>query len=118
MLRYKVINKGNSPWGQIDQVIKYSRGFSFVSTPSHGGFRITKKVLAEYCLDHEDVSKHAGIEQGNYVFFEEDCAWCLLFFESPRLLQLYCEKTSKDPESLFQLCKKQSEYFYPKYFQN
>jgi uncharacterized protein DUF7007 len=38
----------NTPWGKSDSKITLTRGISFVTTPSHGGFAVTPNAALEY----------------------------------------------------------------------
>lgn len=68
----------NTPWGKSDNKITYSRGISFVSTPSHGGFAITKKVAGKLL---SPAAQHRGESYGGYLFFGEDTAAYIILFE-------------------------------------
>lgn len=60
----------NTPWGKSDSTTKVMRGLSFVTTPSHGGFMITRKLASEI------LSQAAILEGricGQYLAYEEDC---------------------------------------------
>ena len=69
-----------SPWGTVQSEEKYGRGLTFVSTPSHGGFMISKGV-AERRLS--DAAMSLGWVYGSYLCYEEDCAACIVMFELP-----------------------------------
>lgn len=107
----------NSPWGRIDYVTKYMRGVSFVSTPSHGGFRVTLKALREYSIDFEYLLSKA-IVIGNYAYFEEDCNAQLYLFDSPVVLKKLAEMSGQDADKLFNNCKESVEYWHKDYFNN
>lgn len=68
----------NSPWGQIDRVEKLIRGVAFVSTPGHGGIRVSKGV-ADARLSLE--AREEAIYQNDYYWFEEDCQYAIPLFE-------------------------------------
>ena len=66
-------DKTNSPWGHIDNTEKTPiSGVTFVSTPSHGGYRVTVKRAKEMHPALFDLGIDYG---GRYYWFEEDCDW-------------------------------------------
>lgn len=69
-----------SPWGTVQSEEKYGRGITFVSTPSHGGFMISKGVARARL---SDAARANGWPYGGYLCFEEDCAACIVMFEIP-----------------------------------
>ena len=73
----------SSPWGQIDHVEKVFCGVSFVSTPSHGGLRISRS-WAEKNLTKEALAE-ASDWDNNYFWYEEDCDWAIPVFEHPEI---------------------------------
>ena len=58
-----------SPWGQIDEEVFIIPGIDLVSTPSHGGARVTREAVM--LLSPE--ARKCGFRDGGYVWFEEDC---------------------------------------------
>lgn len=54
---------GRSPWGKIDHVTEIAEGVWFVSTPGHGGFKLSRKRQNE-------MPKTLKREKG---WYEEDC---------------------------------------------
>jgi hypothetical protein len=106
----------SSPWGRIDQVEKITVGISFVSTPSHGGLRVSKRALNKYAINPELITKLGGIEISNYVFFEEDCAQFLFLLDAPEILKLDALKRGLNPDDMFQTAKKIVENWIPDYF--
>lgn len=77
-----------SPWGQIDHVSRLFRGASIVSTPGHGGLRLGR-AFAEKELP--SIALKYAIRQGEYYFFEEDCAWSVAVYYSVKLMEIYRE---------------------------
>lgn len=73
----------NSPWGIIDNVDYIADGIDFVSTPSHGGLRLSKDAITLLSEHARGSSKKVG----EYYFFEEDCDWALVAFELPHLFR-------------------------------
>lgn len=77
--------KMSTPWGQSDYKIEYQRGLFRINTPGHGGIAVSKGLAAK--ILSEKAIKLAGIVQGGYVFFEEDCAVCVAALDSPLILE-------------------------------
>ena len=70
-----------SPWGQIDHIQKTDkRGVCMVSTPSHGGLRLSKGVVEKELP--ENIRTKYGRLYGNYYFFEEDAEWAIPVYVS------------------------------------
>lgn len=105
-----------SPWGKIDSVTKIVNGISFVSTPSHGGLRVSLKALNDYACDAEYLKNHA-IPMGYYLFFEEDCNAPLALFDMPRVLDKYAKLQGLDADKLFEDFKKSVKRWHSDYFE-
>lgn len=105
-----------SPWGKVHSVVKYIPGFSFVNTPSHGGFRITEKVLKFHTDDADKVIKLGGSKCGKYIFFEEDCAWALLLDNSPELLNIVAEIEKRDVIKFKEVVKHTSRRWFKEFY--
>jgi hypothetical protein len=81
----------NTPWGKSDSVTRLERGVSWVGTPSHGGLAITAtaamKALTSKAINIALESIHGtalvNLPKSGYVFFEEDCAYAIAFYEHP-----------------------------------
>lgn len=75
---FKESYKGYSPWGGIQHSDVVVRGLKAVSTAGHGGYMVTKnfanKHLSDACIK-------LGDEYGNYLCYEEDCAWAILAYD-------------------------------------
>lgn len=69
-----------TPWGKSDSIIKIERGVSWVRTPSHGGLAITR--MAAVSLLSQEARAQAE-RYGSYLFFEEDSAYAIAFYEHP-----------------------------------
>jgi hypothetical protein len=65
-------------WGEINKVYKIHRGLSWLSCSGHGGFRVSK-VYAEKNLSLAALKR--GLWEGNYIYFEEDCASYIIMLE-------------------------------------
>jgi hypothetical protein len=80
-----------TPWGKSDSITKIQRGVSWVGTPSHGGLAITMiramEVLSPKAINIALANVHGTAlvnkPKGSYVFFEEDCAYAIAFYEHP-----------------------------------
>lgn len=72
-----------TPWGPAQQVTGILRGMRWYSCAGHGGLGIAdgmaRKLLSA-------PGYRMGIKQGGYVFYEEDDAWAIPFFEHPEWL--------------------------------
>ena len=64
-----------TPWGRADDKTEKAPGIVFYSTPSHGGFKIAKPILAV-------MPKHLVNDDG---WYEEDCEWCKVALAFPHL---------------------------------
>lgn len=60
----------HSPWGTIDGIRWMANGVYSVSTPSHGGIMIHKKIV-DRVLSKE--AQNCGFRSGPFLCFEEDC---------------------------------------------
>ena len=61
--------KEYSPWGQIDDAVIIIPGIDLVSTPSHGGARVSHD--AAMLLSPE--ARKCSCWDGGYLWFEEEC---------------------------------------------
>ena len=84
-----------SPWGQIDSSTTFEPGISSVSTPRHGGIKVS-----EYYADQHltAAAKAAAIHQDGVYWFEEDCAWCIPAWELLLLRPQFFSYSKKTPE--------------------
>jgi hypothetical protein len=105
----------NSPWGKVDTVEKYARGFSYIGTPGHGGFRISRGYFEKHAMDKDYLLTQAIVTK-SYIYFEEDCAASLFLFDSGTAILDYCKATGKDPETVFQDSKRVSQRWFKDYF--
>ena len=87
----------STPWGQIDHTEHYETGISFVSTPGHGGLRIARK----YAESHLSTAAiNAAIDYGSYLYYEEDCNWCIPAWELPHLWPALFQYGNKKTEDI------------------
>lgn len=68
----------NTPWGKSDSKVNITRGISWVSTPSHGGYAVTPAAALKY-LSMAAISR--ATKYGGYCFFEEDCDYAIVVIE-------------------------------------
>ena len=89
-----------SPWGKVDRIEKYTPGLVWVSTPSHGGFMVTK-TFARQNLSPAAIKR--GDRYGNYLAYEEDIDWAIVAFELPmfwgRIFAYMSAEAKQDPMS-------------------
>jgi hypothetical protein len=68
----------SSPWGKVDHITQIMRGFSFVSTPGHGG----AMIAIGFANNHLSLSaRNRGDKWGGYLCYEEDCLYAIPFYE-------------------------------------
>lgn len=65
----------SSPWGTIDHVDPVAEGIVFVSTPSHGGMKLSREM-------QQRMPEGARCDGG---WYEEDCEQCLVVVAMPDL---------------------------------
>ena len=73
--------EGDTPWGQSDCSEKIAEGITWYSTPSHGGYKLSRARLAEMpewllACPFRPVEQAAG-------WFEEDCDWARVVLAFP-----------------------------------
>jgi hypothetical protein len=67
-----------TPWGKSDSKIIVKRGLSFVTTPSHGGFMVSKAYAGKH---FSKAAIKRGKEYGSYLAYEEDCDYAVVVWE-------------------------------------
>ena len=67
----------STPWGQPDQQAEIAPGIIFVSTPSHGGYFLTRERRAMMPKKYNRDTFAGG------DWFEEDCDWALVALSFP-----------------------------------
>jgi len=75
----------STPWGFADQVYPLGPDAFSVSTPSHGGIKITSEALARLPV----IWRATAYSKGGW--FEEDCDWCIPY------LALRLDRFEADP---------------------
>jgi hypothetical protein len=71
----------NTPWGFSDSRKTFERGLHWVSTPSHGGFMVSRG-LAETILTPAAIAQ--GKQFADYLAYEEDCDAAIILYELPQ----------------------------------
>lgn len=79
----------NTPWGKADHSKRYGSGSAsiyvmFYSTPSHGGFLVTKDMEARMPSGLAAIKTYAG-ENAIGKWYEEDCNWAIVALAFPYL---------------------------------
>lgn len=82
----------DTPWGVANFRYNITRGFSKVSTPSHGGIALTSKFALNN-LSYAAI-RRAAIYKG-YVFFEEDCDWAIPLYELNKYWDIYFKESKE-----------------------
>jgi hypothetical protein len=75
----------STPWGPSQTINKVCLGIAFVSTASHGGYRVSR-ALAENNIPKVQLDK-GSIFDGRYYWFEEDCNWCIVAINFPQYFE-------------------------------
>ncbi len=80
----KVLPRLETPWGVSDSYRVYDEGILFISTPSHGGFRVDAELYRQAAAQGNLPLKPGFWEEGNqYVWFEEDSEWAFVAITFP-----------------------------------
>jgi hypothetical protein len=69
-----------TPWGQSQTVEQVAPGIQFVSTASHGGYKLDPARNAQIPRAWQDASFN---KQGRMGWYEEDCDWCMVALTFP-----------------------------------
>ena len=70
-----------TPWGNADQVYTLAEGIVDVSTPSHGGIMVHKRVSTFLSAEALRIADSFG----DWLVFEEDCAFAAVYADCPAL---------------------------------
>lgn len=113
---YRETYKGYSPWGGIQHSTIIMRGLKYVSTAGHGGYMVTKnfanKHLSKPCIN-------LGEEYGDYLCYEEDCAWALVNYDllkyNPNIYSLKIKNANISIEDAELSLRKNLSIYYPNY---
>ena len=71
----KMVHNQWTPWGWAQTSTDYGRGLTFYSTVSHGGFKVSAKLLERIPEYMQTADRYADGTKG---WFEEDAAWSLV----------------------------------------
>ena len=71
-----------TPWGYADNIESVAEGIDFVSTPSHGGYRLSDDREEQVQKAFPGFKPFAGNWKG---WYEEDCDWCVVVLTFPTL---------------------------------
>lgn len=70
-------------WNEIDHSTQLEQGICEVSSPGHGGLRITKKYADEHLSDH--AIRHSTWSNRTHHYYEEDLDCYIAMYELPHL---------------------------------
>ena len=73
-----------TPWGRADWQTTYSPEVTFLSTPSHGGFKVTG-AARDRIPDAERNSAWLAPFSDDIDWYEEDCDWVIVLRNLPEL---------------------------------
>lgn len=111
----------NTPWGKAVNKVSLMRGITWVDTPAHGGFMVSK-AFAEKHFDPY-VLTLAG-KYSNYYAFEEDVLWSILVLELDYLDDVVDKKKIVDLfpkmktwKELHKQAREVASRYYPDYFE-
>lgn len=72
-----------TPWGYADSIKNIGLGIQFVSTPSHGGYKVPVELLSK--IDQKAFESKSWGAQRRAGWFEEDCDWAYVAKAFPDL---------------------------------
>lgn len=104
--------KGYSPWGGIQHSDVIARGLKAVSTAGHGGYMVTKNFANKYL---SDACIKLGEVYGDYLCYEEDCAWAILAYD---IVDSFGDRMKEEDvsfEDYKQSLMRTLSYYYPNY---
>ena len=79
------VKGGNSPWGRIDDCERVADGLYSVSTPSHGGYWVSRERVALMDPQYRDRKTFVGGDGIGGKWYEEDCDWAMVCICFPHL---------------------------------
>ena len=74
--------KVRTPWGTADNSREVAEGVTWHSTPSHGGFQLSRQRMTTVRNKFPGLETFAG-----GPWFEEDCDWCFVALTFPELFK-------------------------------
>lgn len=86
-----------TPWGKSHNSQKIERGLTFYTTPSHGGFLVSKGYAEKHL---SPAALKRGEKWGGYYAFEEDCAAAIVELEIPAAQTVFTNTEAITNESL------------------
>ena len=113
-------------WGIPDSIGTICKGFHYVTTPSHGGY-VMSKALAEKLLPQNMLNRgFIGAYSNNYYHWEEDCAYAVIdYFMFTNLEDKtkelrdawfnWLKKHQNEPMQTFEYARGTLLAFYPEY---
>jgi hypothetical protein len=100
-----------TPWGKADSVEKCGP-FLFVTTPSHGGIMIGRKIAEKHLTR---TAQRLGTRSGAFLCYEEDCLASIPMYEKPELFyRLF--SGYKSAEELRESSRETIKRWNPEYF--
>lgn len=78
MPKFGRTNRMQTPWGMSQTMTKIAPGIYHVTTASHGGYLIGKRVARERLTQ---AAQEIGMEWNVWLAYEEDCAWAIVEYE-------------------------------------
>ena len=85
----------DTPWGIADEVRIIAKGITLVSTPSHGGIRLSPERLSQIPLELRGLNTY-----GRGPWFEEDCEILIPMFVWPEEFQAFGWDVNADKTAL------------------
>lgn len=73
-----------TPWGESDNVVQVAEGIQWVTTPGHGGYKLTPEKVKEIPPALVAASFN---RQGYNGWFEEDCDWAMVCLTFPEIFE-------------------------------
>lgn len=103
-----------TPWGRADDSVQLARGAVWYSTPGHGGLGVT---LA-WAWQHLTAAAQAlGERWGGRLWYEEDCACSIVFYEHPVLERQWTTGGTRTVEEIKESNGQVVRKYWPQYFE-
>jgi len=77
----------HTPWGAAQHVINHCRGFSTVSTASHGGMMVSIGAAKKYLTE---AARSRALVHGDYFCFEVDDMYPIVLFDAKEMRDKLC----------------------------
>ena len=88
----------DSPWGPSQTVANYAPGIDFITTASHGGFRLSPERNAEMPASWRAAAFNGLGERG---WYEEDYDWALVACHFPEVANQMSEENRDIARGIF-----------------